>query len=84
METACLINNMKSPKITEIGNLFFLVGRIEPTIKSTWVTGSVGIKESLLSREPVKVTIGDNVRLFTKTKVKGSRNIHVSFLTDSF
>ena len=49
--------------------------RVPPTIKSTWVTGSVGVKESLLSREPVKVTIGDNVRVFTKTKVRG-QSVH--------
>ncbi|XP_068741513.1 hemicentin-1-like isoform X2 [Montipora capricornis] len=42
---------------------------IPPVVMSTWRTGSVGVKESLLSREPVKVTIGDNVRIFTKTKL---------------
>ena len=47
----------------------FLAELVEPVVLSTWRTGSVGVKESLLSRDPVKVTVGDNVRLLTKTKV---------------
>ena len=49
--------------------IWFLSERAEPVVQSTWRTGSVGVKESLLSRDPVKVTIGDNVRLLTKAKV---------------
>ena len=47
----------------------FLAERAKPLVLSTWRTGSVGVKESLLSRDPVKVTVGDNVRLLTKAKV---------------
>ena len=47
----------------------FLAELAEPVVLSTWRSGSVGVKESLLSRDPVKVTIGDNVKLLTKTKV---------------
>ena len=50
----------------------FVTERVQPLIKSTWVTGSVGVKESLVTRDPFKVTVGDDVRTFTKTKVRDS------------
>ena len=50
----------------------FVTERVPPSIKSTWVTGSVGVKESLVTRDSFKVTVGDDVRTFTETKVQES------------
>lgn len=49
--------------------LVSILERVPPSIKSTWVTGSVGIKVSLESRDPIKLVIGDSLQAFTKTKV---------------
>ncbi|KAL9986930.1 hypothetical protein ACROYT_G001147 [Oculina patagonica] len=43
--------------------------RVAPTVLSTWLSGSVGVQESLQTRDPLKLIIGDAARLFTKTKV---------------
>lgn len=48
---------------------FFIPERVAPRVLSTWITGSVGVQESLETRDPVKVILGDTARMFTKTKV---------------
>ena len=40
-----------------------------PLIESTWISGSVGLVESLESRVPVTVKVGDNIKVLTNTQV---------------
>lgn len=54
--------------ISDIGR-FFIPERVAPKVLSTWITGSVGVQESLETRDPVKVILGDTARMFTRTKV---------------
>jgi len=43
--------------------------RVPPRVLSTWLSGSVGVQESLETRDPVTVILGDTARMFTRTEV---------------